>query len=325
MNLPRRQFLLLAAGAAALPAVSRIALAQTFPSRPVHIVVGYAAGSAGDIVARLIGQWLSDRFGQPFVIDNRPGASGNIGTEVVVRAPPDGYTLLWCNSANTINSSLYDNLSFNFGRDITPVASISRTPLIMEITPSFPAKTIPEFIAYAKGNPGKISMASIGNGTVQHVAGELFKMMTGIEMVHVPYHGSPQALTDLIAGQVQVMFDTLPSSIAQIKAGKLHALGVTTAARLETLPDIPTVGEFVSGYEASGWIGVGAPKDAPVEIIDQLNKDFNAALADPKISDRIADLGGLPFSGSPADFGRFIAAETEKGRKVIQAADIRPE
>ena len=325
MKLPRREFLCLVAGAAALPAVTRVARAQTYPTRPVHIVVGYSAGSAGDIVARLIGQWLSDRIGQPFVIDNRPGASGNIGTEAVVRADPDGYTLLWCNSASTINSSLYDNLSFNFERDIAPVARISLTPLVMEVTPSLPVTTIQEVIAYAKANPGKISMASIGNGTVQHVSGELFKMMTGIEMIHVPYHGSPQALTDLVAGQVQVMFDTLPSSIAQIKTGKLRALGVTTAARLEALPNIPSVGEFVPGYEASGWIGAGAPKNVPAGIIDMLNKEFNSALADPMIAGRIADLGGLPAPGSPADFGRFIAAETEKGRKVIRAANIKAE
>ena len=282
MKLPRRQFLHLAAGAAALPAVSRIAWAQAYPTRPVRIIVGFAAGGAADIIARLIGQWLSERLGQPFVIENRPGAGSNIATEAVVRAPPDGYTLLLVGTANAINATLYDKLNFNFIRDIAPVAGIIRVPNVMVVNPSVPAKTVPEFIAYAKANPGKINMASGGIGTAAHVSGELFKMMAGVDMVHVPYRGAAPALTDLLGGQVQVMFASMPSSIEHIRAGKLRALAVTTATRSEALPDIPTVGEFVPGYEASAWYGVGAPKDTPAEIVDKLNKEINAASPIPR-------------------------------------------
>jgi tripartite-type tricarboxylate transporter receptor subunit TctC len=325
MKLPRRTFLHLAAGAAALPAVSRAARAQTYPTRPVRIIVGIPAGSATDIAARLIGQWLSERLGQPFIIENRVGAGGNVGTEMVVRSAPDGYSLLMVNGANAISATLYENLSFNFIRDIAPVASVMRTSVVMEVHPSVPAKTVPEFIAYAQANPGKIAMASAGNGTIQHVAGELFKKMARIDLLHVPYRGAPPALTDLIAGQVQVMFDVLPSSIGYIRAGKLRALAVTTATRSEMLPDIPTVDEFVPGYEASGWIGVGTPKNTPTEIVDKLNKEINVALADPKIRARIADLGSLVFASSPAEFTNFIAAETEKWGKVVEFARIKPQ
>ena len=325
MTLPRRQFLHLAAGAAALPAVSRFAWAQTYPSRPVRMIVGFAAGGATDILARLIGQWLSERLGQPFVIENRPGAGSNIATEAVVRAPPDGYTLLLVGSPNAINATLYDKLNFNFIRDIAPVASIIRGALVMVVHPSVPAKTVPEFIAYAKANPGKINMASGGIGGITHIAGELFKMMAGVDMVHVPYRGVAPALTDLLGGQVQVIFANLAPSIEYIRAGKLRALAVTTATRSEALPDIPTVGEFVPGYEASSWFGVGAPKNTPAEIVDKLNKEINAGLADPKIKARLADLGGTVLGGSPADFGKLIAEETEKWGKVIRAANIKPE
>ena len=313
----------LAAGAAALPAVCRIARAQTYPTRPVRIIVGIPAGSATDIAARLIGQWLSERLGQPFIIENRVGAGGNVGTEMVVRSAPDGYTLLMVNGANAISSTLYEKLNFNFIRDIAPVATISSNTLVMVVHPSAPAKSVPEFIAYAKANPGKIAMASAGNGTIQHVTGELFKMMAGIDLLHVPYRGAPPALTDLIGGRVQVMFDVLPSSIEYIKASKLHALAVTAAARSEVLPEIPTVGEFVPGYEASGWIGVGAPKAAPAEIVDKLNKEINVALADPKMRARISDLGFAVFASSPAEFTN--SAETEKWGKVIKFAGIKPE
>jgi tripartite-type tricarboxylate transporter receptor subunit TctC len=323
MKLPRRNFLHLAAGAAALPAVSSIARAQVYPSRPVRIVVGTPAGSATDIAARVIGQWLSERLGQPFIIENRVGAGGNVGTEVVVRSAPDGYTLLMVNGANAISATLYAKLNFNFIRDIAPVASVMRTSVVMEVHPSVPANTVPEFIAYAKANPAKIAMASAGNGTIQHVTGELFKMMSGIDLLHVPYRGAPPALTDLIGGRVQVMFDVLPSSIEYIRASKLRALAVTTAARSEMLPEIPTVGEFVPGFEASGWIGVGTPKNTPTEIVDKLNKEINVALADPKIRARISDLGSAVFASSPAEFTNFIAAETEKWGKVIQAANIK--
>jgi tripartite-type tricarboxylate transporter receptor subunit TctC len=325
MKLLRRQFLHLAAGAVALPAVSRIALAQTYPTRPVRWIVGYPPGGATDIAARLMGQWLSERLSQPFVIENRPGASGNIGTQAVVNAAPDGYTLLLVNAGNAINATLYDNLSFNFIRDIAPVASIVRVPLVMQINPSVPAKTVPEFINYAKANPGKLNMASSGNGTPQHVSGELFKMMAGINMTHVPYRGSAPALTDLLGGHVQVVFDTTLASIQYIRAGRLRPLAVTTATRLEALPDIPTVGDFLPGYEASGWYGVGAPKNTPVDIIEKLNKEINAGLADPKVKARLAELGGIVLAGSPADFGRLIAEETKKWGKVIQAANIKPE
>jgi len=325
MKLPRRRFLHLAAGAAALPALSRIARAQTYPSRPVRWVVPFPPGGVTDIVARLISQWLSERLGQPFVIENRPGAGGNIGAETVVKAAPDGYTLYLSSSPNAISATLYDNLNFNFIRDIAPVASISISPLVMEVNPSVPAKTVPEFVAYAKANSGKLNMASNGNGTTSHLAGELFKMMTGINMLHVPYRGAAPALTDLIGGQVQVMFDVMASSIEHIRAGKLRALAVTTATRSEALPDVPNVGEFLPGFEASAWQGVGVPKNTPTEIVDRLNKEMNAALADPKIKARLADLGSSVFSSSPADFGRFIAAETEKWGKVIRTANIKPE
>ena len=322
MKLPRRQFLHLAAGATALPAVSRIARAQAYPSRPVRIVVGLTAGSASDIVARLVGQSLSERLGQQFVVENRPGAGTNIAAEAVVRSAPDGYTLLLAASPNAINASLYDKLSFNFIRDIAPVAAISREPNVVLVNPSVPAKAVPEFIAYAKANPGRINMASAGNGTTSHLAGELFKMMTGVNMVHVPYRGGT-ALTDLLAGQVQVFFPPMVVPIAQVKAGKLRALAVTTATRSEALPDIPTVGEFVPGYEASVWFGLGAPYGTPAEIIDKLNQETNAALADPKIKARIAESGGNALAGSPADFGKLIADETEKWGKVIRAANIK--
>jgi tripartite-type tricarboxylate transporter receptor subunit TctC len=325
MTLPRRKFLQLAAGAAAFPAQARFAWAQSYPTRPVRLIVQVQAGSAPDIIARVIGEWLSQRLGQPIFIDNRPGASGNIGTESVIRAAPDGYTLLFCMSANAINTTLFDNLRFNFMRDMTPVALIGRIPLVLEIHPSVPAKTVPEFIAYAKANPGKINMASDGNGSVSHVAGELFKMMTGINMQHVPYRGTGPALNDLLAGQVQIMFETMSGSIGQIRAGNLRALAVTTATRSQALPDIPTVAEFVPGYEASNFHGLGAPSNTPAEIIERLNKEVNAGLADPKIKARLADLGGDVLALSPADFGKLIADETEKWGKVIRAANIKPE
>src|SRR5262245_28298206 len=325
MKLPRRHFLYLAAGAAALPSLSRIAGAQIYPTRPVRIIVPFPPGGPYDIHARLMGQWLSERFSQPFVIENRPGAGGNIGTETAVRASPDGYTLLLVGVGAAINATLYEKLNFNFMRDIAPVAAIGHVPNVMEVNPSFPAKTVPEFIVYAKANPGKINMASGGSGTAAHVTGELFKMMTGINMTHVPYRGSAPALTDLIGGQVQVTFDPLPSSIEHIKAGKLRALAVTTATRADTLPDIPTVGEFVPNYEASAWYGVGVPKVTPAEIIGMLNREINAALGDPTIKTRIADLGGAVLPGPPAEFGKLIADETEKWGKVIKFAGIKPE
>src|SRR5262252_2919966 len=323
MKLPRRNFLHLAAGAAALPAVSHVAWAQTYPTRPVRIIVGQAAGSGSDIAARLLGQWLSERLGQPFVVENRPGAGGNIATEAVVRSPADGHTLLLVVSANTINATLYDKLSFVFLRDIAPVASIFSVPQVMEVNPSIPAKTVPEFIAFAKANPGKVNMASAGIGSVQHVAGELFKFMTGVDMVHVPYRGTTPALTDLLAGQAQAMLDVTPSSIPHIRAGKLRALAVTTATRADVLPEIPVMDDFVPGYEASAWLGFGVPKDTPAAIIDMLNSEVNAGLADPKIKARLADLGGTPLVGSPADFGRLIADETEKWGNVIRALNIK--
>ena len=324
MKLPHRRHILhLTAGAAALPAVSRVAWAQTYPTRPVRLIVGVAAGGGTDIVARLISQWLSERLGQQFIVENRPGAGSNIATEVVVRAPPDGYTLLTVGAPAAINATLYyDKLNFNFIRDIAPVAGIMRGPLVMLVNPSFPAKTVPEFIAYAKANPGKINMASGGNGTTPHVTGELFKMMTGVDMVHVPYRGAGPAITDLLGGQVQVLFD---NPIEHIRAGRLRALAVTTTTRSEALPDIPTLGEFVPGYDASGWFGIGAPKDTPVQIIDRLNREINACLADPRMKARLTDLGGIVLSGSPADFGKHIADETEKWGKVVRAADIKPE
>jgi len=325
MKLLRRKFLYLTAGAAAFPVATRIASAESYPSRPVHIIVGFPPGGATDINARLIGQWLSERLGQPFIIENRPGAGSNIGTELVVHAVPDGYTVLLAGPPTAINATLYEKLNFNFIRDIAPIASIVREPLIMVVNPSVPAKTVPEFIAYAKANPGKINMASAGNGSVVHIAGELFKMMAGVDMVHVPYKGGGPGVTDLLGGQVQVMFATAPSSIEFVKAGKLRALAVTTATRLAALPDIATVGEFVPGYEASGFYGLGAPKNTPLEIIDKLNKEINASLADPKMKARIAETGGTVLAGSPTDFEKLIAEETDKWGKVIRAANIKPD
>ena len=325
MKLPRRKFLHLAAGAAALSAVSSIARAQVYPSRPVRVIVGFTPGSAPDIVARLVGQWLSERLGQQFLVENRPGAGGNIGTEVVVRAPADGYTLLLVGAPNAINTTLYDKLSFNFLRDIAPVAAISRERIVMVVPPSFPATTVPEFIAYAKANPGKVTMASPGNGSSPHVSGELFKMMTGINMIHVPYRGGGQVMTDLMAGQVQVSFIGLTVAIEYIRSGKVRALAVTTATRSDVLPDIPTVGDFVPGYEASAFWGVGAPRNTPAEIIDKLNKEINAGLADPKLRGRLAEGGGTVLAGSPADFGKFVNDETEKWAKVIKFAGIKAE
>ncbi len=325
MKLPRRKFLHLAAGAAALPTMSRIARADTYPSRPVHWIVGFAPGGGNDIVARLMGQWLSERLGQPVVIENRPGAATNIATETVVRAPPDGYTLLFVAPTSAINATLYEKLNFNFLRDIAPVAGIIRIPNVMVVNPSVPAKTVPEFIVYAKSNSGKVNMASPGVGTSVHLSGELFKMMTGIDMVHVPYKGAAPAITDLLGGQVQVMFGTMPSAIEYIRAGKLRALAVTTAARSEELPDIPSVGEFVQGYEVSAWYGMSAPMGTPAEVIDKLNKEINAGIADPELRARLAALGGTVLPGSPADFGKLIADETGKWAKVIRAANIKPE
>jgi tripartite-type tricarboxylate transporter receptor subunit TctC len=323
MKLPRRNFLHLAAGAAALSAVSRIARAQSYPTRPVRIVVGYPAGNAPDIIARLIGQWLSERLGQQFVIENRPGFGGNIGTEVVVKAPPDGYTLLLPVSTHAVNATLYANLNFNFIRDIAPVASVADAPFVMVVAPSFPAKTVPEFVAYAKANPSKINMASPGNGTAPHIFGELFMSMTGVHLVHVPYRGA--YMSDLLAGQIQVVFGPIAQSVELIRTGKLRALAVTTAKRLEALPDVPSVGEFVPGYEASGWYGVGAPKNTPAEIVEKLNEATNVALADPKLKARLADLGVRPRPMTPTEFGKFTADETEKWGKVIRAANIKPE
>ena len=325
MSLPRRKFLQLTAGTAALTLVSRIAGAQAYPTRPVRVIVGFASGGNLDIIARLLGQWLSERLGQPFVIENRPGGGGNIGTEAVVRAPADGYTLLLVGTPNTINATLYEKLNFNFIRDIAPVASIDRVPMVMEVNPVLPVNSVPEFIAYAKANPRKINMASAGTGTGQHVAGELFKMMAGVDMTHVPYRSAGPALSDLIGGQVQVMFDGVPASIEHIRAGRLRALAVTTATRLEVLPDIPTVADFVPGYEASGVHGIGAPKNTPAEIVDKLNKEINAALTDPKMKARLADLGVAVLPGSPAAFGKLIAEETDKWAKVIRFAGLKAE
>jgi tripartite-type tricarboxylate transporter receptor subunit TctC len=325
MKRSRRNFLHLAAGAAVLPTVSRFACAQAYPSRPVRLIVPLAPGGATDIVARLTGQWLSERLGQPFVIENRPGGGTNIGTEAVVRAPSDGYTLLLASTPNTINTTFYDKLNYNFIRDMAPVASIIRNALVIVVHPSLPAKTVPEFIAYAKVNPRKLNMASPGNGTPNHVSGELFNMMTGVEMVHVPYRSGGPALTDLLAGQVQVMFPATVSSVEYIRAGRLRALAVTTATRSELLPDIPTVAEFVAGYEASNWFGVCAPKATPPEIVEKLNKEINASLADPSIKARLADLGGDVLALSPANFGKLIAQDAEKWGKVIRAANIKAE
>jgi len=325
MKLSRRKFVRLAAAVAALPAFPRFATAQTYPTRPVHILGGFPAGSSPDIFVRLIGQSLSERLDQQFVIENRPGAGTNIATEAVVRAAPDGYTLLLATSANAINATLYNNLQFNFVRDVAPVASIVRFPHVMEVNPSFPAKTVPEFIAYAKANPGKINMASAGSGTPQHVIGELFKVMAGIDMLHVPYRGITPAVTDLLGGQVQVIFDAVPLSIEYIRAGKLRPLAVTTATRWDGLPDLPTVSEFLPGYEATSWLGVGAPRNTPSEIVEKLNKEINAVLADPKTRARLADLGGTPLPGSPADFGKLIAEETQKWSNVVKFAGAKPD
>ena len=325
MKISRRHLLHSAVAAAALPAVSRFTWAQTYPSRPVRIIVGFAAGGPNDILARLIGQWLSGRLGQPFVIENRPGAGSNIATEAVVRAPPDGYTLLLVGSPNAINATLYDNLNFNFIRDIAPVASFMRGALVMVVHPSVPATTLAEFIAYAKANPGKLSYGSGGVGGITHITAELFKMMAGLDILHVPYRGVAPALTDLLGGQVQVVFTNPALLIPYIRAGKLRALGITSATRLEVLPDIPTVGELMPGYEASSIFGFGAPQNTPAEIIDKLNKEINAGLADPEIKVRLAGLDGTVLGGSPADFGKLLAEETKKWGKVIRAGNIRPQ
>jgi tripartite-type tricarboxylate transporter receptor subunit TctC len=325
MKLPRRHFLFLPAAAATLLAASRIARAQAYPTRPVRLIIGYPPGGSADITARLIGQWLSERLGQPFVIESRPGASTNIATEAVVHAPSDGYTLLLVAPANAINATLYEKLNFDFIRDIAPIAGLIRFPNVMQVNPLVPAKTVPEFIAYAKANPGKLNMASAGNGSTTHVSGELFKMMTGVSMVHVPYRGAAPALTDLISGQVQVTFENPMASIEFIKAGKLRALAVTTAARSEVLPDLRTVGDFVPGYEASAWYGIGAPGGTPDEIINKLNKEINAILTDPKSKARLADLGASVIPGSPSDFGKLIADETDKWAKVVKFSGARPD
>jgi len=324
MKLHRRHFLRIAASAVALPALSRIATAQAYPTKPVRIIVGFGAGGASDIFARLLGQWLSEKLGGSFIIDNRPGAAGNIAAEAVVNAPADGYTLLLSQSGNAINATLYERLNFDFIRDIAPVAGVTVGPGVMEVNPSFPAKTVPEFIAYAKANPGKVTMATSGSGSVGHLWGELFKMMAGVDLIAVPYRGgSGPLLTDLIGGQVQVAFDPLASSMEFVKAGKLRALGVTTAERSEILPGVPSIGEFVPGYDAPAWAGVGAPKNTPAEIIDKLNKEINAALADPKMKARIAELGNAVLVKSPTDFGQFVVKDTEKWGQVIRAANIK--
>jgi tripartite-type tricarboxylate transporter receptor subunit TctC len=325
MDVPRRKFLHVAAGAAAFPAISSMTWAQTYPSRSVRLIVPFPPGGPNDVFARLIGQWLSERLGQPFIIDHRPGAGGNIGTEVVVKAAPDGYTLLLINSNHTVNATLYDKLNYNFIRDIVPIVAIIRLPLVLVLNPLLPAKTLLEFIAHAKANPGKLNYASVGNGSTPHVAGELFKMMTGIDMVHVRYRGAVQALTDLISGQVQAMF-IVPGVVTEhIKAGKLRAVAVTAATRSDMLPDLPTMNSIVTGYDATTWFGIGAPKDMPSEIVDKLNKEINVALANPKIKAQLADLGGTSLTLSPAEFGKLIADDTEKWGKVIRAANIKPE
>jgi tripartite-type tricarboxylate transporter receptor subunit TctC len=319
----RRQFLHLAAGAAAVPAMSRIATAQTYPVKPTRFIIGYTPGGTADITARLIGQWLTEKLGQPFIVESRSGASTNIATEAVVRSAPDGYTLLLVAPANAINASLYGKLNFNFLRDIAPVAGINRFGNVMEVNPSVPVKTVPEFIAYAKANPGKINFASSGSGSTIHMSGELFKMMTGIDIVHVPYRGGAQALTDLLGGQVQVMFDNVPTSLEHIRSGRLRPLAVTTATRLEALPDVPTVAEYVPGYESSAWYGIGVPKGTPSEIIAILNREVNAALADSNMKARFADLSAAAIPGSPADFGKFLADESEKWAKVVKFAGAK--
>jgi len=325
MNRQRRQFLHLVTGAVALPAVSRLASAQAYPTRPVRIIHGFFAGGSADLFARLIGQWLSERLGQPFIIENRPGAGGNIATETVVRAAPDGYTLLLVTVSNAINEVLFEKLNFNFIRDVVPIATVTRGIGVMVVNPSFPAKSVPELIAYAKANPGKMNMASGGNGGPQHIYGEYFKMMAGVDLLHVPYRGGPAALTALIAGEVQMMIDNLSIAIEQIRVGRLRALAVTASTRSEVVPEVPTLAEFVPGYEATAWLGMGAPRNTPREIIEKLNKEINAALADPKFKARITDLGYTPFVTSSAEFGQFIVDETEKWGKVIRAANIRAE
>jgi tripartite-type tricarboxylate transporter receptor subunit TctC len=325
MRLPRRKFLHLAAGAAVLPAMTRLARAQAYPSRPVRIIVGFPAGGSADLAARLVGQWLSERLGQQFVVENRPGAGGNIGVEAAVNSAADGYTLLLIGPRQAINATLYEKLNFNFLRDIAPIASILRYPNVMEVHPAVPVKTVPEFIAYAKANPGKLNFASAGNGTSQHVSGELFRVMTGVNMVHVPYRGNAPALTDLVGGQVQVMFDNMPTSIEHIRAGKLRPLAVTTTARSDVLPDLPTVADFVPGYEASGWFGIGAPRNTSAEIINKLNSEINAGLADPKFKARLADLGSTALVFSPVEFGKHLADETEKWAKVVKFSGAKPD
>jgi tripartite-type tricarboxylate transporter receptor subunit TctC len=325
MTLPRRRFLRLAAGAAALPAVPRSVRAQSYPTKPVRLLVGFAAGGGNDIAARLISHWLSERLAQQFIVENRPGAGSNIATEAVVRAAPDGYTLLLVAVSNATNATLYDNLSFNFIRDIAPVAGVMRVPNLVEVHPSVPAQTLPEFISYAKANPGKINMGSGGSGGPVHMTGELFNMMAGLKMQHIPYRGEAPALNDLIGGQVQVVFGSVPASIQYVRAGKLRALAVTTSTRSELLPDLPTVGEFVPGYESSTWYGIGAPRSTPADVIDRLNVEINAALADATLKTRMADLGGAPLGGSPTDFSELIAADTEKWGKVVRFASIKPE
>jgi tripartite-type tricarboxylate transporter receptor subunit TctC len=324
MTIPRRRFLRLAAGAAVLPVLSRIARAQGYPSRAVRIVVGFTAGGTLDIAARLVAQWLTQRLGQPFVVENRPGASTNIAAEAVVRAPADGYTLFLGGAINAINATFFPKLNFNFIADLAPVAGIIRFPNLMTVHSSFPARTVNDFIAYARANPGRITMGSGGNGTSQHLAGEFFKMMTGIEMLHVPYRGGPQALTDLIGGHVQVAFEGIPVSIEHVKAGTLRALAVTTAVRSPALPDVPSMAEFLPGYEASGWTGLCAPRNTPADVVAMLNTEVNTGLADPAIKTRITDLGGIALAGSPAEFGKLIVDDTEKWGRVIRTANIKP-
>lgn len=325
MKLARREFMHLAAAAAALPASSDLAYAQAYPTRPVRIVVGFSAGSTADILARLIGQWLSERLGQQFIVETRPGAGGSLATGTVARARPDGYTLLLLGSPEAINATMYENLNFNFLRDIAPIGGIARAPNVMVVHPSFPARTIPEFIAYAKANPGKVTMASAGVGSTSHMSGELFKMMAGVDMVHVPYRGQASALTDLLGGQVQVDFAPMPPAIEYVRTAALRALAVTTATRQEALPDVPTIGEFLPGYDASTDLGLGAPKDTPAEIIDRLNNEVNAALADPKMKARLADLGSTVLPGSPDAFGKLLIEQVDKWGKVIRAAGLKPE
>jgi tripartite-type tricarboxylate transporter receptor subunit TctC len=325
MKIRRRQFLQFGAAAVAAAASSPVAWAQAYPTRPVRIIVGWPAGGGGDIVARLMGQWLSERLGQSFVIENRPGAGGNIGTEAVVRAPADGHTLLLVGAWNAINATLYDKLNFNFIRDVAPVAGVMRVPQVLELNPAVPAATVGAFIAYARANPGKVNMASAGSGTPSHMAGELFRLMTGIDMQHVPYRGAGPALTDLIGGQVQVMFDNMASSIEHVRAGRLRALAVTTAVRSQALPDLPVMSDFLPGYEASNFVGIGVPRNTPAENVDKLNREINAALADPAMKVRLADLGGMTLPGSPADFARLVAEETEKWAKVVKFAGAKPE